>query len=248
MSVIVCQGEIMQNKVHLIDNMEFMKNKPDNYYDLAIVDPPYFDGPNKLGYYGGRQSKTGVYRGEYKKIGSWKVPDYNFYYELKRVSKEQIIWGINYFVFAGEIRGRIIWDKINDQALFSKCEIASCSMIETVQQFRYMWNGMLQGKSITEGHIVQGNKKKNEKRIHATQKPVILYKWQLKNYAKPGFKILDTHVGSGSIRIACYDMGFDFEGCEIDADCWQAQEDRFKRHTQQNDLFGKEEIQELIFK
>jgi len=95
--------------------------------------------------------------------------------------------------------------------------------------------------------MIQGNMKNKESRIHPTQKPVALYKWLLKNYAKPNDKIFDSHVGSGSIRIACHDMGFDFEGCEIDKDYWEAQEERYNNHVSQQDLFTPEVIQETIY-
>jgi len=101
----------------------------------------------------------------------------------------------------------------------------------------------MQGKSIKEGSVMLGNKSKNEYRIHPTQKPVALYKWLLKNYAKPNDKIFDSHVGSGSSRIACYDMGFDFTGCELNPDYWKAQEERFEQHTMQGDLFSGEDLQ-----
>ncbi len=240
------------NKVHLIDCMEFMENKPDKYYDLVIVDPPY-----GLGEDGGKcrssyvRQKNGFkmfVRGDYPKRQWDKIPPpAEYFVELQRVSKQQIIWGCNnYSIQLGS--ARIIWDKVNKGADQSDCEIAYYSEGRKVDLFRYMWRGMMQGKSILEGHIVQGNKKKNERRIHPTQKPVALYKWLLQNYAKPGQTIFDSHVGSGSIRIACHDMGFDFEGCELDPDYWQAQEDRYNNHIQQNDLFEKEEMQELIYK
>lgn len=218
------------------DCLEGLKCYSDNHFDLAVVDPPYFDGPNKLGYYGGRKSKTGVFREEFEKVGTWIVPGYDYYNELVRVSKNQIIWGINYFEFAGEISGRIVWDKCNDQSSFSDCEIASCSKITTVQQFRFMWNGMMQGKSIKEGHIQQGNKKLNEKRIHPTQKPVALYLWLFNKFANKGELILDTHVGSGSSRIAAEKLGLGFVGYEIDSDYYQAQEKRFDEYRKQLSL------------
>lgn len=233
---------MIKSEAYNINNMEAMKQLPDKYYDWIFADPPYFDGPQKLGYYGARVSKTGVFRDKYEKIGTWEVPGYDFYNEIVRVSKNQIIWGINYFPFAGEINGRIIWDKCNDQSSFSKCEIASISSIDTVQQFRFMWNGMMQGKSIKEGHIVQGNKTLNEKRIHPTQKPIALYAWTLKKFCKKGDKIGDTHLGSGSSRIACHELGFDFEGYEIDEKIFMQQEERFSKHIRQQKLFTLEEL------
>jgi len=230
------------NTVHLIDNMEFMKGIPDKYFELAIVDPPYYSGPEKLEYYGNKESSIGVHRRTYKKSDAWKVPTAEYFNELFRVSKKYIIWGSNYYDFCFN-SGRIIWDKVNDSSSFSDCEIASTNIFSHVRIFRFMWNGMMQGKSIKEGSVMLGNKSKNEYRIHPTQKPVALYKWLLKNYAKPNDKIFDSHVGSGSSRIACYDMGFDFTGCELNPDYWKAQEERFEQHTMQGDLFSGEDLQ-----
>lgn len=153
-----------------------------------------------------------------------------------RVSKKYIVWGCNYFdvVFS---HGRIVWDKCNGESSFSDCEIAATNCHESVRLFRYMWNGMMQGKSISEGHIMQGNKKLNEVRIHPTQKPVALYTWIFSRYAKPGDKILDTHLGSGSSRIAAYDAGLDFVGCEKDQHYFKAQEERYQAHIAQISLF-----------
>lgn len=226
-----------------MDCMEYMAGLPDKAFELAIVDPPYFTGPDKLGYYGkGYYSSTGVVRKEYESIGIWDIPEQTYFNELRRVSKNQIIWGINYFHFAGLMPGRIVWDKVNGASSFSDCEIAYNSMTSRVDLFRYMWNGMLQGKNISEGFIQRGDKSKNEKRIHPTQKPVDLYKWLLSRYAKPGDKILDTHLGSGSSRIASYDMGFDFYATELDKDYFDASIERFITFKMQENLFTAEEI------
>jgi len=211
--------------------IEGLKNFKNNSFDIAIVDPPYFEGPNKRQFYGRKNSPIGIDK-RYDKLDNWDIPNKAYFDELFRVSKRQIIFGVNYFNYP-LTGGRIIWDKCNDSSTFSDCEIAYCSMHDSTKIFRYMWNGMLQGKSMTEGHIMQGNKKLNEKRIHPTQKPVALYKWILQKYAKPGYKILDTHLGSGSSRIAAYDMGYDFTGYEIDADMFQKQEQRYMDHTRQ---------------
>lgn len=196
------------------DCLQGIKQYPDKYFDLAIVDPPYFSGPEKRGFYGKKISPIGVKR-IYEKTDTWEIPTEEYFKELFRVSKNQIIWGVNYFNNYTFGPGRIIWDKVNGKSSFSDCEIAYCSMHNSVKQFRYMWNGMLQGKSIDEGHIARGNKKLNEKRIHPTQKPVNLYLWLLKNYAKNGQLILDTHVGSGSSLIACQILGLDIVGFEL---------------------------------
>lgn len=197
-----------------MDCMDGMKEFPDGYFDLAIVDPPYFSGPERRGFYGKKISPIGVQR-IYEKSECWQVPDEDYFKELFRVSKEQIIWGCNYFEYPFS-PGRIVWDKCNGNSDFSDCEIAYCSMHDSVRLFSYMWNGMFQGKSITEGTIQQGNKALNENRIHPTQKPVALYEWLLNRYAKPGEIILDTHVGSASSLIACYRTNHPYVAFELD--------------------------------
>ncbi len=200
------------------DCMNVLRCFPDNHFSLAIVDPPYYDGPQKRKYYGRSVSTTSIERREYhiSPPEHWIPPTWEYFEEIFRVSKHQIIWGCNYFNYPFPSSGRIVWDKCNGKSSFSDCEIAYCSLHESVRLYRYMWNGMMQGKSVEEGHIMQGNKKLNEKRIHVTQKPVALYEWQLMQYAKPGDIILDTHVGSGSSLVACERLGFDYVGCEID--------------------------------
>lgn len=202
------------NQLYNMDCAEGMKQFPDKYFELAIVDPPYFSGPERREYYGKEVSPIGVKR-LYRPVSKWEVPGAEYFQELFRVSQNQIIWGCNYYDYRlGS--GRIVWDKCNGNSTFSDCEIAYCSLHDSVRLFRYMWNGMMQGKSADEGATAQGNKKLNEKRIHPTQKPVALYKWLLGKYAKPGDKILDTHTGSASSLVACHDLGFDFVGFEID--------------------------------
>ncbi len=204
------------NKLYNMDCVKGMEGFPDGYFDLAIVDPPYFSGPERRGFYGRKTSPIGVRR-TYRKSEAWELPGPEYFKELLRVSKNQIIWGINHFRHAPYLgSGAIVWDKCNGGSSFSDCEIAHCSLHGSARLFRYMWNGMMQGKSLTEGWTQQGDKSRNEKRIHPTQKPVALYKWLLMEYAKPGDKILDTHVGSGSSLVACEDMGFEYVGFEID--------------------------------
>lgn len=149
----------------------------------------------------------------------------------------QFKWGCNYFDYHFA-PGRIVWDKCNEGSSFSDCEIAATNCHDSVRLFRYMWNGMMQGKSIAEGFIQQGNKALNEQRIHPTQKPVALYVWLLQKYAKPGDKILDTHLGSGSSRIAALELGLDFVGYEIDERYYEAQERRFEEYASQGSLFA----------
>ena len=207
------------------DCMEAIRLFSDNAFDLAIVDSPYFEDYGKEIYPGAAISTTGVKRNRWKSK-HWDIPNQEYFKEILRVSVNQIIWGINYYdcKFLGS--GRIVWDKKNDKSSFSKCEIAYCSFHKRTEIFRFMWNGML-----------QNNMKEKEIRIHPTQKPVQLYKWLLQNYAKEGDRILDTHLGSGSIAIACYDLGFDLTGYEIDVDYYKAASLRLERHQSQGQLF-----------
>ncbi len=222
------------NKCYNMDCMEAMKEFRDDFFDLAVVDPPYFSGPERRGFYGSKISKIGVHR-DYPVSPEWTKPGEEYFDELRRVSRHYIVWGCNYFDYSFA-SGRIVWDKCNGESSFSDCEIAATDLFSSVRLFRYMWSGMMQGKSITEGHIMQGNKSLNEKRIHPTQKPVALYDWIFKKYAKPGQKVLDTHLGSGSSRIAAYEAGIDFIGFEIDSSYFHMEEERFAEHTSQMSL------------
>lgn len=231
------------NNYYNMDCMDGMKLIPDKYFELAIVDPPYGHceiGTNRSGLV--RQKNGTIKRVESKMIGSvdWNIaPDEVYFKELLRISKNQIIWGVNYLDLPKEYNsgGRIVWDKCNDGTVQSDCEIAYNSLSNKVDIFRYMWRGMMQGKSIIEGHIQQGNKSKNENRIHAMQKPVALYKWQLMKYAKIGWKIVDTHVGSASSLIACHQMGFEFMGFEKDKDNYKKSKIRLESVRAQLSIF-----------
>lgn len=207
------------------DNMALMARYPDKHFDLAIVDPPYFEDYGKANYTGNDISTTGVKR-QTKKIQNWEVPNEFYFNELFRVSKHQIIWGCNYYAKYIPNVGRIVWDKQNESSTFSKCELASHSFGVIVDKFIFMWNGML-----------QGNMKDKEVRIHPTQKPVKLYEWLLMNYAENGDKILDTHLGSGSIAIACHNLGFDLTACELDKDYYESALKRLKQHESQIKMF-----------
>lgn len=215
--------------------LDVMRQYPDAYFDLAIVDPPYFSGPEKRKFYGRKISPIGVQR-LYGQTSEWQIPNKDYFDELLRVSKNQIIWGVNYYDYSFG-SGRIVWDKVNGQSSFSDCELAYCSFHDSVRLFRYMWNGMMQGKSISEGHIQQGNKALNEVRIHPTQKPVNLYLWLLQSYAKKGDKILDTHVGSASSLIAYEELGLDYVGCELDKNIFDLAKQRLEAYKMQVKLF-----------
>lgn len=229
-----------------MDCMQGMKEFPDKYFDLAIVDPPYgrkeHGGRNRSGYVRQKNgSKIFVKDGQYRNQ-NWdnEPPSEDYFNEVMRVSKKQIILGCNYFDYP-LIGGRIVWDKCNDGSDQSDAEIAYCSMNDRVDIFRYMWRGMFQGKSITEGTTQQGNKRLNEKRIHPTQKPVALYEWLLSRYAKPNDIILDTHVGSASSLIACYNTNHKFVGFELDEYYYKVSKQRLDTEMAQmilSDLIG----------
>jgi site-specific DNA-methyltransferase (adenine-specific) len=205
--------------------MELMARYPDNYFDLAIVDPPYFEDYGKSNYTGNDISTSKVKR-QTKKIQHWGVPNEIYFTELFRVSRNHIIWGCNYYAKHIPDCGRIVWNKLNDSSTFSKCELASHSFGVRVDKFDFMWNGML-----------QGDMKNKEIRIHPTQKPVKLYEWLLINYAKENDKILDTHLGSGSIAIACHNLKFDLTACELDKDYFDASLKRLDNHQSQLTMF-----------
>lgn len=221
----VCMGKRLQGNAegevdmmgfgfYNMDCMEGMKQFPDKYFDLAIVDPPYGISAN---HNMGRRKKDKA--SNYKKI-NWddRPPDESYFSELFRVSKNQIIWGANYFSMP-PTKCFIVWRKlqISENMSFSMLEYAWSSFDSTSKEWI--------GRSNEPG------------RIHPTQKPVALYEWLLNNYAKPGDKILDTHVGSASSLIACYNLGFDYVGFEIDTDNFAAASERLETAKSQISIF-----------
>lgn len=199
---------------HKVDNMEFMRSIPDNFYDLAVADP---EQGKKM--HGGKFGSGVVPRTEFSKKDWDNQPATREYFnELFRISKYQIIWGEQYY-YKNFGQGRIVWDKLNGASHQYDCEIAYCSLTERAEIFRYMWNGMMQGKSLSEGHVQKGNKSLNEKKIHPTQKPTALYAWQLKHFNIPiDWKIFDPNLGSGSHGIACLKLGYSLDACEKDTE------------------------------
>lgn len=227
---------------YCMDCMDGMKQFPDKYFDIAVVDPEYgrkeHGGRNRSGYVKQKNgSMIWVSDGQYENRG-WdnEPPPKEYFDELMRVSKHQIIWGVNYFDYPLS-GGRIIWDKRNDGSDQSGAEIAYCSLNDRVDIFRYMWRGMFQGKSIQEGTIQQGNKSLNEKRIHPTQKPVNLYRWIVQRYIEKGWKVLDTHVGSASSLIAYRETRLQFVAFEKDEYMYELSMERYKAETAQMSLF-----------
>jgi site-specific DNA-methyltransferase (adenine-specific) len=203
------------------DNMELMARYPDNYFDLAIVDPPYGIDLANMNMGIGNTPKASKAKNRKWKAKDWdsSIPSDEYFEELFRVSKNQIIWGGNYFNL-GICNKFIIWDKEIPEGLsFSDCEYAWTSFSGANKIFRY-----------------SAYLNKSEK-FHPTQKPPQLYKWLLDKYAKQGDKILDTHLGSGSIAIACHDYGFDLTACELDKEYFDKAMQRINNHTAQIKMF-----------
>lgn len=227
----------MISEVFLEDNMIGMARYPDKFFDLAIVDPPYglgldmvtkVDGNKRLG----RKNRSVVKH----KDNGWNdsIPHEEYFSELHRVSKHQIVWGCNYYAQFIPAVGRIVHDKMkgteNTAFNWSHADLASCSLFKRIVMYRYQWDGNKQNGKINWFNTGP------DARLHPTQKPISLYKYCL-GYAKPGWKILDTHMGSQSSRIAAYEMGFDYWGWEIDKDYFDAGNKRFENYKKQMKLF-----------
>ena len=204
------------------DNMLLMARYPDKYFDLAIVDPPYGLGDRLVK--GGAKGGMGTMKNlADDKVTTWddKIPPPEYFTELQRVSKNQIIWGGNYFLdYLGKTDGFVVWDKMNGTNPMADAELAWQNIKGTTRMFRW--------------HHFSGEK---TTKIHPTQKPVQLYSWLLKTYAKENDKILDTHLGSGSIAIACHDYKFDLTACELDKEYFDKAIQRINNHTAQTKLF-----------
>lgn len=208
------------------DCMDILKQTPDKYYSLCIVDPPYGIGEDGLKNHSrGKLAKPKLYT---PKNWDKSAPDKEYFDELIRVSKNQIIWGANHFIskIPYDSSCWVVWDKNNGENDFANCELAWTSFKSAVRIFKYTWAGMM-----------QENMKNKEVRIHPTQKPAQLYKWLLNKYAKAGDTILDTHLGSGSSAIAAHDGGFEFTGIELDREYYNAAKERIMLHQRQLNLF-----------
>jgi len=196
-----------------IDCMEYMATLSDKAFDLAIVDPPYGLGE--------KITNGGTWAAKLtKKDSAWDTaPTKEFFNELQRVSRNQIIWGGNYFELP-PARCFLIWDKVAHMDTLADCEFAWTSFDKNAKIFKHVRNT-------------------SEQRIHVCQKPIKLYEWLLTNYAKPGQRILDTHLGSGSSAIAAHYFGVDFVGCELDRDYYELAKKRFEQQTSQMAMFGQ---------
>ena len=216
-------------KVTNEDNMVLMKRYPDKYFDLAIVDPPYGIGADKKNNVNKKQTKKSASKSKYYGSQEWDldIPSIEYFNELKRVSKKQIIWGVNYYPYANLfVGGRLFWDKGVTMPTYSKGELAYLSWLNSIDVVKIDWHGM-----------IQYDMKNKEIRIHPTQKPVKLYEWILRNYAKQGDLILDTHFGSGSIALACHNLNFDLVACELDTEYYNKALERLRRHQAQLTIF-----------
>lgn len=193
------------------DCMEYMRGLDDKAFDLAIVDPPYgidINSSGRLGHYGGKG-----------KVWDSFIPDASYFSELRRATKNQIVWGGNYFDLS-PTRCFLIWDKQQPEGVsFASCELAWTSFDASAKTY------------------YQRPQNADAYRIHPTQKPVALYEWLLTNYAKPGQTIIDTHLGSGSSAIAANNLGFEFVGCELDADYFASACQRIENAQRQASLF-----------
>ena len=225
------------SEVYLMDCVEAMKHYPDKHFDLAVVDPPYGINEaagknasrNKGFGRGASKSKKVTFSKDYGNKDWDKEPASQEYFdELLRISKNQVVWGANHFIsrLPYDSSCWLVWNKDNGDSDFADCELAWTSFKTAVRMLKWRWNGML-----------QQDMKNKEKRYHPTQKPVALYDWIFKNYAKEGDLILDTHLGSGSSRIAANKANLDFIGFEIDEDYFNDSDKRFYQHVRQLTLF-----------
>ena len=201
-------------------NMELMSRYEDNHFDLAIVDPPY-----GIGISGQKENKKGKKSDrKYHKEKDWDnaIPNKEYFKQLFRVSKNQIIWGANYFVehLDKGTKGWVVWDKAQYGLTMSDCELAYSSFQKPTRVY-------IKNRAV----LISQNT------IHPTEKPIKLYEWLLMNYAKEEDKILDTHLGSGSIAIACHNLGYDLTACELDKEYYNAAMERIERHKQQLTMF-----------
>ena len=206
------------------DNMELMSRYEDKHFDLAIVDPPYGIGFGTFNRTNKASDGTRIKANKYKN-SNWddEIPNDKYFKELKRVSKNQIVWGGNYFPYLWEkgCKGFIFWHKGNPVPNFADGELAYTSFNKVAKMFNFKYYGNIEGNTSASA------------KHHPTQKPIKLYEWLLMNYAKEGDKILDTHLGSGSIAIACHNLGYDLTACELDKEYYEAAIKRLNEHTAQ---------------
>lgn len=231
------------------DCMQTMARYSDGYFDLAVCDIPYGINLGNMAFL--KETKTTVKQkngvrlnpNKNKKVYTSKdwdleTPNQEYFNELKRISKHQIIFGVEYVNWEGLGNGRIKWNKgVAEGMSFKPYEMAYCSIIDYEMEINLLWAGMQQAKSITEPMTQQGNKKLNEKRIHPCHKPIMLYDIIYQTFGFDGMKIIDTHLGSGSSRISADKAKLDFTGIEIDEEYYDLQEKRFSKYKSQLRMF-----------
>ena len=219
-------GAVPYSEVYLMDCVAGLRHYPDNYFDLAVVDPPYGIGMDSTHFVTKSSNANATNYG--KKDWDKEAPSDIYFNELRRVSKNQIIWGANHFIERINKNSScwLVWDKNNGESIHADCELAWTSFGTAVKYIKYTWHGMR-----------QQNMKDKEQRIHPTQKPIALYGWIFNNYAKEGDLILDTHVGSGSSRIAADRAGLNFVGFEIDEEYFEKQNKRYDDFISQTRLW-----------
>jgi site-specific DNA-methyltransferase (adenine-specific) len=214
------------SEVYEMDCIQGMKEYPDKYFDLAVVDPPYGIGEDGKS----NHSRSKIAKSKLYTPKQWdnEPPSIEYFTELFRVSKNQIVWGANHFISRMPYDSScwLVWDKENGENDFADCELAWTSFDKAVRRYKFRWAGML-----------QGNMKDKENRIHPTQKPVALYDWIFTRFAEKGYKVLDTHLGSGSSRIAADKAGLDFVGFELDEEYYNALNKRFNDYKCQLRMF-----------
>jgi len=212
-------------QLYNVDCMKALQGMNDNEFDLGIVDPPYAGFRRKLNEIPRRKNKYIGKNNHLYTEKNWndQAPSKEYFQHLRRVCKNIIVWGGNYFteLWSEHNRGFIVWDKIISSKLHADCEFAYTSFDRNAKIFKYRCAGALLGDSLAPP------------RIHPTQKPIALYEWLLQNYAKEGDRILDTHLGSGSIALACHNLGFDLVGYEIDKDYFERASKRLQEHQRQ---------------
>ena len=219
----------MQSIVYNTDCMQGMKQYPDKYFDLAVVDPPYGIGAGSKSFK--NRSSANKRAEKFYKDNDWDkcTPEDEYWQELMRVSKNWIVWGGNYFTqYLPPARCFIVWDKKTGTNSYADCELALTNIDSNARIITKIWLG--------------AHAQDDDGRIHPTQKPIMVYDFIYQNYANEGYKILDTHLGSGSNRISAHKNGFDFTGFEIDKDYYEAQERRFSDYLKQPVLQFEKEI------
>jgi site-specific DNA-methyltransferase (adenine-specific) len=244
-----CQCTVSSSTVFNEDCSAVMARYPNGYFDLAVCDVPYGIGVGKMAYLNevkktvtqknGSKSMVKAKQLYTEKEWDKEPPPQSYFDELRRVSKHQIVFGIEYVNWQGVGTGRIKWNKgVAEGVSFKPYELAYCSLIDDEWELPLLWAGMCQAKSLAEPMTQQGNKKLNEKRIHPCHKPVLLYDAIYLKFGFEGMKVIDTHLGGGSNRISCDKLGYEFVGCEIDREYFIKQENRFKQHTSQLRIKG----------